>query len=575
MRIGDVKLLTGVDTATIRYWEDRGLLKSVRTDNQYRNYTQDDVDLIIKIKRFREIGVPVADLKLWIDNIISTKQLLKNHLKVLEQTADENIKNRELINMMLAGTEPEITFEFFEENVLPIEGDLILGVDIGTTTISAQLISLIDNTPIHTYCIEHGAAIKDSNYPDAFAVDANKLCNMAIGIVKAAIGSYSNIVSIGFTGQMHGIVCLDSEGEILSPLYSWQNRFGNRKIGDETLIEEIEKISGIRLPTGYGLVTYYALKRMGLLPENTSKIACISDVAVMKLCSEKTPKCHITNAASLGFFDIKNSCFQYDALNMLDIDKDILPEIVTDYYICGNFESKKVAVSIGDNQAGVYASIRENQALLNIGTSGQVCVITDKPDFDKFIDMLSVEIRPFFDNKYICIGATICGGKALAALADLVYEITKKIGGKVAKSDIYRLINTSSEQAKGEIDVGTAFLGTRDNPAQKGKIEGLTLSNFNLAELSFGFCRGIVEELYNLYSVFKVSSPQSLVISGNAIRKNTALQRAAENIFGQSVNELDYTEEAAFGAALFGAISAEVIGKNDITNIIKYKQRAV
>ncbi len=35
MKIGDVKRLTGVDTATIRYWEERGCIKSTRTDNQY------------------------------------------------------------------------------------------------------------------------------------------------------------------------------------------------------------------------------------------------------------------------------------------------------------------------------------------------------------------------------------------------------------------------------------------------------------------------------------------------------------------------------------------------------------
>ncbi len=551
MRIGDVKLLTGVETATIRYWEDRGCIKSTRTDNKYRSYTQNDVDCILQVKRFREIGIPIANIKLWVDNLVSTKELLTEHLKVLDLHADENSKNRELTRLMLNGNEPDTSADFSEENIGQHEGAMALGVDIGTTTISAQLISLKDKSCIHTYGIEHNAAIKDYEHPHAFAMDANKLCDIAIGLVKAATKVYTNIVAIGFTGQMHGIVCLDDNGDILSPLYTWQNQYGNEKSGDKTVCEIIEETTGKTYPTGYGLVTYYAMQRKGIVPPKTKKIACISDVVVMKLCGDTVPQCHVTNAASLGFFDIKNCVFEYNALEKLGIDRRVLPETVQDYHNCGYFENAQVSVSIGDNQASVLASITEESVLLNIGTSGQVCTIEANPDFERLKNTHSTEIRPFFDNKYICIGATLCGGKALAALADLIAEIGKKLGVSPCKPDIYNLINSCAQQGQGTLKMSTTFLGTRDDPEQKGRIDDITLANFNLAELSYSLTRGIIDELYQLYSRFKTANPQKLVISGNAIRKNPALRRAAEQVFDCEVEESACIEEAAFGAAIF------------------------
>ncbi len=553
MRIGDVKRLTGVDTATIRYWEERGCITATRTDNKYRSYTQDDVNHILKIKQFREIGIPIADIKLWVDNLITTKELLTEYLKVLDSHSSANTRNRELVNAMLSGSLVETTDSFFEEDTPLYEGDLVLGVDIGTTTISAQLLSLADHTCVHAYCIEHDATIKETDNPNAFAVDANKLCDIAIGLVKAATKVYSNITAVGVTGQMHGIVCLDEKGRILSPLYTWQNQFGNDIIGNKTVCESIREITGKSYPTGYGLVTYYALKEKQLLPEGTAKIACIADVAVMKLCGDTSPLCHATHAASLGFFDIQSNRFDYESLQKLGIDKAILPDVVGDYTICGSVENAEVAVSIGDNQAGVLASITDNQILLNIGTSGQICLIDAYPNFDAFRNTSVIEVRPFFDDKYICIGASLCGGKALATLADLLFEIHTKLGGKASKPDVYNLINASAEQGNGSLKVSTAFLGTRDNPKATGKIDHITLSNFNLAELSYSFAEGIIDELYSLYAQFKKTNPEKLVIAGNAIRKNPVLRQAATQAFGCEVEEPRYTEEAAVGAALFAA----------------------
>ncbi len=575
MKIGDVERLTGVAAATIRYWEDRGCIKSARGDNRYRNYTQADVEQISKIKQFREIGISVADIKLWVDQLISANKLLTEHLKVLDSDANETVRLRELTQKMLEGETPDPLDDFFTENESTPEGDLLLGVDIGTTTVSAQLISVKDRRCVHTYCIEHRAQLSNEHYPDAFSADAERLCALSIGLISSAVEAYPHIVSIGVTGQMHGIVCLGNQGEILSPLYTWQNQFGLRIIAGKTVCETLLEKTGETYPTGYGLVTYYALRELGLLPPATTKIACIADAVVMKLCDNIRPACHSTHAASLGFYDVSANNFAVQTLALADIQPDLLPEIMPDYTLCGHFRGIPVAVAIGDNQAGVLASIKKGMALLNIGTSGQVCVIGEADAFALPPASASVEHRPFFDGQVLCNGSTLSGGRALAVLADLIAEIGRKLGVEVNKPDVYRLINAAAPNAVGTLEVTTTFLGTRDCPEQTGTIENITLENWTVSELSAGFCRGIIRELHTLYDRFAVSQPEKLVISGNALRKNASLRRAAEAIFGCQTVTPAYTEEAAYGAALFGAISAGVLTITEAKDMIQYIQENV
>lgn len=55
-------------------------------------------------------------------------------------------------------------------------------------------------------------------------------------------------------------------------------------------------MTGVRVPTGYGIVTLYALGKLGLLPEETSMIATIADAAVLKFCGLTEPVIHPTMA---------------------------------------------------------------------------------------------------------------------------------------------------------------------------------------------------------------------------------------------------------------------------------------
>lgn len=66
--IGDLSKRTDVPVKTIRYYEDLGLLdKPKRTGSDYRVYSQKDVDKLLFIKKAKELGLKLSEIKKIID----------------------------------------------------------------------------------------------------------------------------------------------------------------------------------------------------------------------------------------------------------------------------------------------------------------------------------------------------------------------------------------------------------------------------------------------------------------------------------------------------------------------------
>ena len=446
---------------------------------------------------------------------------------------------------------------------------LLLGIDVGTTSISFQIVSAQSGKCVESFSIVHNA--EDENKKDgSFAQNALLLSEKTLSSVDDLLKKYENITSIGVTGQMHGIICINSNNEIVSPLYTWQNEFGTKRTPDGlTVCEEIEKKCGIYIPTGYGITTYYALRYFGILPEETSLICTIPDYIAASLCRSR-PVCHATNAASLGLFDIENNDFDVDALNKLGTPRSVLPEIAKDYEIAGYYSKngRKIPVvsAIGDNQSSVLGSLAdENSILVNVGTGSQICYISDKRNSEVG------EVRPYFDGKYLISGAALCGGRAYSLIKDLVDSILYSFGWSAAESDIYYFLNRSAKCAENtDLAADTRFCGTRENPFEKGSFTNVCPGNLKIGDMAAAILKGIVEELFDMYQKMQIGEGKKIIVSGNAMRKNRILREFCSKRFAKKVLVPEQKEEAAFGAALYSGISAGIISRDKLGDIIKY-----
>jgi len=93
MNIGELARKTGVSTKLIRHYEDIGLIpKVLRTENGYRKYLEQDIHFLRFVRRARELGFSLEDIKklmnLWKNksrNSSQVKALAEKHLKELDK----------------------------------------------------------------------------------------------------------------------------------------------------------------------------------------------------------------------------------------------------------------------------------------------------------------------------------------------------------------------------------------------------------------------------------------------------------------------------------------------------------
>lgn len=579
MNIGDVEKLTGLTAKTIRYYESRGLVQVRRKQNGYRTYDTDTVEQLCMIRRLRELDISLADIRLWCDNVVTWDELLRKRMKLLDDDGKKSESRKklceELLQKGLDTTDSSCECAFHEEETVESLPDcpLLLGIDIGTTSLSAQVIEAHSGRCVQTYSFDHCTALCIGGYPDAYAADAERLIGRGMALIASITETYKSIASIGIAGQMHGIICIDRDGEILSPLYTWQNEFGQRRPDGKTSIcEEIDALCGETIPTGYGITTYYALRKLGLLPEKTARIVTVMDLLVARLTGTE-PVLHPTNAAAIGAYDLTAGEFRQDVLHKLSIPHTLLPKVVGDYTVVGSYcthhRAIPITAAIGDNQAGVYGAIADDHmVLINVGTSSQVSVICNDPT------AAGGEVRPYFDGKYLLSGAALCGGRAYAMLKNFVRSITCGLGVDLCDCTIYEYLNHAASCNPGsDLLVDTRFCGTRTDPNLRGSITNIGLHNFTPEALSAGILRGMVSELYEMYIAMSPTDEEVFTVaSGNAMRKNPALRRICAAFFGEMPLIPTHTEEVAFGAALYGGVSAGLLTREESYTRIHYSE---
>ena len=77
MRIKEVEQRTGLTAKAIRLYESKGLLKPAReTENDYRDYTEEDVARLKTIAILRKLDLSVAEIKEWTDGQSGLADLL-------------------------------------------------------------------------------------------------------------------------------------------------------------------------------------------------------------------------------------------------------------------------------------------------------------------------------------------------------------------------------------------------------------------------------------------------------------------------------------------------------------------
>lgn len=84
MNIKELEAITGITKQNIRFYEKKGLLSPDRNpQNDYREYSEEDIERLKTIKMFRKLDLPIEDIRLILEGEIEMDSLIENHLHKL------------------------------------------------------------------------------------------------------------------------------------------------------------------------------------------------------------------------------------------------------------------------------------------------------------------------------------------------------------------------------------------------------------------------------------------------------------------------------------------------------------
>ncbi len=439
---------------------------------------------------------------------------------------------------------------------------IIISLDIGTTKICAAAYCTVSRDLLGSESVNNGSDV--SGLAAGFCEQSPQvILDCVFSAIKSLMGNVgvdlSKAVSIAVTGQMHGVVIVDSKCEPVGNLIIWRDTRTAQIAG--AVGDKYAASNGCGLRAGYGGAAVSWLAAENMLPANC-KALTIADYVCAVLSGEVASE--PTHAASWGIYDITKSQWNWDLIKELSIPEDVLPELHPTSQPLGRIlpevadklglgRQVMVHSPIGDNQAAVIGATEGagDAAVLNLGTGGQISIPRRDAGYVE-----GFETRPMHEGSFILVGASLCGGWTYSYLKDFFKASVKEFAGVSLDDEaVYEKMNSflAGGGGCGGLAVTPHFNGTRANPSLRGEIMRIDTDNLTPARLTNAFAESMVAELADMMPPEYGDNFATLIASGNAVRKNPAVLEIARRYFGKPVRAARLREEAAAGAAIAAA----------------------
>lgn len=461
---------------------------------------------------------------------------------------------------------------------------LILGIDLGTTKITALALELPAGNILAWAAAPNQAEITSPNdkargYSEW---DVRRIADIACAclrqVAESLVGRENELLGIGITGQQHGVVLVDDRLVPLTPLVNWQDRRGEELFpgADQTYVQRARKLvgddapsrAGCKLATGYMGVTLFWMKEGGILPAGGT--ACFLMDYFGALLTGTPPVTDATCAASSGLLKVPDGDWDQAMLDALSLRREMFPEVRSSGEYLGGLTPALAKATglpaglpvfggIGDNHASFLGSVGSaaDSILVNVGTGGQVAIFSDRFTWDPLL-----ETRPFPRGGCLVVSAGLAGGASYAVLERFFREVGVQLFGIKAEAPLFALMN----QLAATVQVGAAglsceplFSGTRACPEVRASWRGASTVNFTPAHMIRALLEGMARTFRQGFeSMVQIAGrrPGRLVGAGNGLRENSVLGQIVQDAFAMPLVYPKQREEAAVGAALLAAVAA-------------------
>ena len=445
-----------------------------------------------------------------------------------------------------------------------------IGADLGTSSIKLSLVDargIILNEVSKDYPLYQHDLYSEQNPLDWWE-------QFNIALEELLMSQDRNFIrAISFSGQMHGLVMLDKDDNVIRPCILWndgrsekETKYLNEEIGKEVLSE----LTGNIAYAGFTAPKVLWVKNNE--PDNFKKIAKImlpKDYLVYRL----TGICatDFSDASGTLYLDVKNKVWSEKMLQILGISTENLPKLVESNDVVGvikeefkrahNLPDVMVVMGAGDNAASAVGMgvIKDGEINISLGTSGTIFIPTDE-----FVLPKENGLHSFANTtgRYHLMGCILTAASARKWWLESVLN-TKDYGGSDKESEnantdhLYFLPYLSGERSP------------HNDVNAKGAFIGLTHSTTRAA-MSKAIMEGVAFALRDCLEIAKEGGREfkKATICGGGSNSDVWVQ-----ILSDILNIPIYkgSGSGSFGAALLAMSGAENKSLEEIcANTVKY-----
>ena len=335
----------------------------------------------------------------------------------------------------------------------------VLGIDLGTSGTKTVLFDQNGNG-ICSATIEYPMYQPCNGWAEQ---DPSDWANAAVNTIRTVLSQSGvpaeDVISLGISGQMHGLVMLDEQGGVIRPSIIWCDQRTAKEC------EEITDIVGyknlIRITANPALPGFTLSKLMWVRkhePENYARCRHIllpKDYVRYILTGDFATE--VSDASGMQMLDVPKRCWSLELLEKLDIDPGLLAKVYESCEVTGHIsreaaektglsENTLVVGGAGDNAAAAVGTgvVEDGKAFTTIGTSGVVFAHTDKLAIDP-----KGRVHTFccaVPGAWHVMGVTQAAGLSLKWFRDTFCATEKEAAAQMG-TDPYELLNREAAQS--------------------------------------------------------------------------------------------------------------------------------
>lgn len=370
----------------------------------------------------------------------------------------------------------------------------------------------------------------------------------------------SKVAGISFGGQMHGLVILDKEDQVIRPAILWNDGrtyeecdYLNNVIGKERLSEYTANISF----TGFTAPKILWVKNKE--PENFKKIVKImlpKDYIAYKLTGVNCTD--VSDASGMLLMDVKNRRWSKEMCEICGISEEMLPKLYESYECVGTVkpeiarelgipETVKVAAGAGDNAAAAVGTgtVGDGMCNISLGTSGTIFISSEKFGVDK---NNALHAFAHADGHYHLMGCMLSAASCNKWWMDEIigtsdYGAEQKKIGALGENHVYFLPYLMGERSP------------HNNPNARGTFIGMTMDTTR-ADMTQAVLEGVAFALRDSFEVAKslgIKIERTKICGGGA--KSPLWKKMIANILNLKVDVIESEEGPALGGAMLAAVA--------------------